>query len=201
MHAADTLIQQLQAGDTAAFEALFRQYWKPLYLAAYKRLHNREEAEDMVQEVLASVWQRRKGLTTGPGSSLSGYLFTALRYRIISFYAEMKPERFYGEVLEKLLLLQADDQYGLLLSDELRALLLREMSFMPDNMRQAYQLTRMEDHSVKETAAMLQLSEQTVKNLASASGKRLRKIVEEYYKGQTSQALGMITILILDRFR
>ena len=195
------LIRRLKAHDSAAFEELFNLYWEPLYKAAFKRLHNRPEAEDLVQEVLSSVWQRRAHLKENEEGSLSGYLFTALRYRIISFYAEIKPERFQGEVLEKLLVMQDDDHYGRLLTEELKLLLQEEMHKMPENMQQAYRLVRMEDHSVKEAAEKLGLSEQTVKNLASASGKRLRKVVELYYKDPDPLMVCIYTLLMLDKFR
>lgn len=195
------MIEELRNGNVAAFEILFQQYWQPLYRAAYKRLHNRTEAEDIVQEVLTSVWQRRTALNIHKNSTLGAYLFTALKYRIISFYARVQPERFQGEVLETLLQMQADDQYSQLITMELNQLLQQELSTMPANMQQAYRLTRMEDHSVKEAATILGLSEQTVKNLASASGKQLRKVVERYYAGHTPQALCALVIVVLDRFR
>jgi RNA polymerase sigma-70 factor (family 1) len=189
------LVQQLQANDAGAFEALFRLYWKPLYLAAYKRLHNRQEAEDIVQEVLIGVWQRRAGLNTD--HSLSGYLFTALKYRIISFYAKIKTERFQGEILEQLLNMQAEDQYAQLLSDELKGLLLQEIQKMPANMQRVYQLTRNQHYSIKEVAQKLGLSEQTVKNLTTSSSKRLRRIVEQYYADQPPQATTLIVMIAL----
>jgi RNA polymerase sigma-70 factor (ECF subfamily) len=195
------LIERLQANDATAFDELFNTYWEPLYKAAFKRLHSRPEAEDMVQEVLTSVWQRRATLKTHGNSSLGGYLFTALKYRIISFYAEIKPERFQGEVLEKLLLMQTDDQYSQLITGELNTLLQQEISSMPENMQRAYHLLRVEDHSVKEVAAILGLSEQTVKNLASLSGKRLRKIVEQYYTGHAPETLCIIALIVLNKFR
>ncbi len=52
-----------------------------------------------------------------------------------------------------------------------------------------------------EAAALLGLSEQTVKNLATSSGKRLRKIVEEYYTGKTPPTLLIIALIVLDKFR
>lgn len=195
------LIERLQANDITAFDELFNQYWEPLYKAAFKRLHDRPEAEDIVQEVLSSVWQRRATLKTQGNNSLGGYLFTALKYRIISFYAAIKPERFQGEVLERLLIMQSDDQYSQLITAELNNLLQQEINSMPENMQRAYRLLRVDDYSVREAAELLGLSEQTVKNLATSSGKRLRKIVEEYYTGKTPPTLLIIALIVLDKFR
>lgn len=189
------LFRRLQQGDEAAFEVLFDKYWKRLYLSAYRRLHNHEEAEDIVQEVLASIWQRRATLEPDANGSLQSYLFTALRYRIISFYAAVKTERFQGEVLEKLLYLRDDDQFNLIISKELQQLINTELANMPENMKKAYQLTRHENYSIREVANILQLSEQTVKNLITASCRKLRAAIEQYYAHEPSYPL--VTIVLL----
>lgn len=188
------LMGRLKEGDGRAFEALFNLYWKPLYLSAYKRLQNREEAEDIVQEVLASVWRRRSEITLHNDEAIGAYLFAALRYRIISFYAGVKTERFYGDVLQKILEIKDEDQFSKLLTRELQELLQQEIDSMPDNMRRVFTLTRESDFSIKQAAAEAGLSEQTVKNLITAASKRLRTRVEQYYNDQSPQTT---TILVL----
>lgn len=190
-----SLLVQMQRDDEAAFEALFDTYWKQLYQSALKRLHNREEAEDIVQEVLASLWKRRATVQTDANGSLRPYLFTALRYRIISFYAAVKTERFQGEVLEKLFNLEDHGLYSLIISKELQQLIHKELMSMPENMKRAYQLTRQDNYSIKEVASMLQLSEQTVKNLISTSSRKLRTAIESYYANELPQPL--MTVILL----
>lgn len=191
------LFQRLQQDDAAAFKALFDLYWKPLYRTAYKRLNDRQEAEDIVQEVLASIWQRRMSITADSNGSLQSYLFTALRYRIISFYAAVKMERFQGEVLERLLHLQDDDHFSRLISKELQELIRASLQNMPDNMQRAYQLTRNEHYSIREVAGMLNLSEQTVKNLITTSSRNLRNAIERYYANDSSQTVTIIVLAVI----
>jgi RNA polymerase sigma-70 factor (ECF subfamily) len=54
-----------------------------------------------------------------------------------------------------------------------------ELSKMPVNMRQCFRLSRYEDKSIREIAAELKLSEQTVKNNISEALRRLRISVEQ----------------------
>lgn len=192
-----TLIKRLREGDAQAFDDLFELYWKPLYQSAYRRLHNREEAEDMVQELLASIWRRRHEIVLNNDHSIQAYLFSALRYRIISFYAGVKTERFYGEVLERILEIKDEDHYAHLFTRELKDLLQQEIDNMPHNMKQVYILTREKDLSIKEAAAHVGLSEQTVKNLITAATKKLRSKVEEYYSDQSPQAIAVMIITAL----
>lgn len=193
------LVKGLQEGNAAAFDALFNLYWKPLYQAAYKRLHNKEEAEDMVQELLASIWRRRQEIVLQKENSLAVYLFSALRYRIISFYAGVKTERFYGEVLEKILEIKDEDHFSTLLTRELKEFLQQEIDNMPPKMKEVYILTREKDLSIKEAAAESGLSEQTVKNLITKASRKLRSKVEQYHNGQSPQTITIILVTVLHR--
>lgn len=51
------LIQQAQAGDTAAFETLVNQHAQLVYNLALRTLNNPHEAEDIAQETFVRVWK------------------------------------------------------------------------------------------------------------------------------------------------
>lgn len=191
------LLEKMRQGEEAAFESLFNHYWLPLYKTAYRRLNDQQESEDIVQEVLASIWQRRTTITPDTSGSIRSYLFTALRYRIISFYAQVKTERFQGEVLERLLRLQEDHQFSRLITRELHTLIQAELGAMPDNMKKAYHLTRNDHYSIREVADILNLSEQTVKNLITTSSRKLKEAIERYYSTESSGTVATIILLAL----
>ncbi len=75
----------LAAGGTSsegrlALEALCRWYWYPLYAYARRRLSNREQAEDLTQEILARLLE--KGLlarATPDAGRFRSFLLTALK--------------------------------------------------------------------------------------------------------------------------
>jgi len=54
------LINTWQTGDTAAFEAFFRQYEKLVQKTAYLITGSREDAEDVLQEVFVAAWKSRR---------------------------------------------------------------------------------------------------------------------------------------------
>jgi RNA polymerase sigma-70 factor, ECF subfamily len=54
------MMEKWQTGDIGAFEALFRQYEKLVFKNAYLIIGNKEEAEDVLQQVFTSVWKSRK---------------------------------------------------------------------------------------------------------------------------------------------
>jgi RNA polymerase sigma-70 factor (ECF subfamily) len=52
------LVQRLQAGDVAAFDALFRQYFQKVFRQATHLLGNAAEAEEVVQEVFLAIYEK-----------------------------------------------------------------------------------------------------------------------------------------------
>ena len=52
-----TLMERCLKGDRRAFEALLVKYEKPVYNAAYRMLHNREDARDVTQTVFLKVYE------------------------------------------------------------------------------------------------------------------------------------------------
>lgn len=52
------LIQSLQCGSEQSFNILFARYWKLVFAIAWKTLRERSEAEDIVQDVFFTIYQR-----------------------------------------------------------------------------------------------------------------------------------------------
>lgn len=52
------LIRSLQGGCEQSFEILFTRYWKLVFAIAWKTLRQRNEAEDVVQDVFFTIYQR-----------------------------------------------------------------------------------------------------------------------------------------------
>ena len=74
-------IARIRAGDEAAFEALFHEYYDPLCRYAAQFLGNRDQAEDIVQGVFARVWRDRERWAA---SNIRHYLYAAVRRRTMS---------------------------------------------------------------------------------------------------------------------
>lgn len=65
------------------FESRFREHYSRLCHLAYGYVADRDECEDMVQEVFISVWN--SGKDSLPEDEFAAYVTTALRNRCISF--------------------------------------------------------------------------------------------------------------------
>jgi RNA polymerase sigma factor (sigma-70 family) len=51
------LVHRSQAGDTAAYEELVRRYHGKIYGLVYSMTSNREDAEDLAQEIFVKAWK------------------------------------------------------------------------------------------------------------------------------------------------
>ena len=58
------LLSRLTSGDAVAFRALYDRYWQRLlYFASQKINGDIAEAENIVQDIFISIWERRETLT------------------------------------------------------------------------------------------------------------------------------------------
>ena len=55
-------ILQLQHGDKKSFETLFNQYYIPLVDYAYRLLHDRDAAKDIIQDIFFQLWDKPSDL-------------------------------------------------------------------------------------------------------------------------------------------
>lgn len=173
------LISAIRADDEDAFHVLYEKYWKPLYRKACKGA-DEDEAKDMIQEVMISLWNRRHQIKVVQPDDLGKYLFTALKYRIISFYAYTSTQIKKSALLEIPLDISPDI---LMENKELKVVLEATVENMPGKMRQIFRMSRDEDFSISDIASRLNLSEQTVKNQIGQALKRLRSTLLDHQSG------------------
>lgn len=157
----DQLAALLQTGDRLAYEAIFIRYQEILFRHAFRFLQNKNEAEDVIQDIFLTLWEKRQTLTFT--SSLPAYLYSAVRNRIFNHLAHQKViERYLGSIrdfMEKGAY-QADDQ---LREKELTSIIEKEVAALPERMRTVFRLSREESRSHKEIARLLSISDKTSK--------------------------------------
>jgi RNA polymerase sigma-70 factor (ECF subfamily) len=186
------LLQSLKGDDTAAFEVLYDRYWKALYLKACQRV-DRDEAKDLVQEVMISLWRRRKDITAEKEGDLSRYLFTAIKYRVISHYAFSASEIRNVDIFD---ILEGQLHNDALETKELKATIESAVSRLPARMQQIFRMSREEDCSIADIAQKLNLSEQTVKNQLTEALKRLRNSLQANSSGEWALMLACLFLHI-----
>ena len=78
------LVVALQRGESNAFEEIYKRYWSRLYPVVLQRLADREQTEDVLQEIFAYLWVKRETLAI---QNLKFYQYLVLYfYQLLLFY-------------------------------------------------------------------------------------------------------------------
>lgn len=83
--------ERVQQGDVAAFEEIFRAYYRPLCAFAYGFVKSREVAEDVAQMVFTRLWVRREHLKVR--DDLRAYLYSATRNQALNTLQHLDARR------------------------------------------------------------------------------------------------------------
>nr|WP_305121166.1 sigma-70 family RNA polymerase sigma factor [Pedobacter xinjiangensis] len=181
----------MKDGDQKAFEQLYERYWPEVYAMIYRRICDRETTKDIVQEIFINLWRYRDRIIAE--RSLAPWLNVTAKKQAISWYRKQTSTR------QREMLYQQDGTLPtsstILEAKELQDLLDSEVEKMPVNMKQAFQLSRYENKSIKEIAAELSLSEQTVRNNISMALERLRSQTRKFYSEPANLA-GVLAVLL-----
>jgi RNA polymerase sigma-70 factor (family 1) len=166
------LIVLLKEDDEAAFTEIYERYKWILYSHAYKKLKNREEARDVIQELFAGLWTKRNAINFN--ANLSGYLYTAMRNKILNIIAHQQVADKYVDSLEAY---AAQDSFiadHLIREKQLAILIEQEIASLPPKMKALFLLSRKEYLSHREIACKMEISEETVKRQMKNALKTLR---------------------------
>ena len=166
------LLGRIREGDEGAFDSVFREHYAPLVRTAEAMLHRRDVAEEIVQDVLLALWQRRATLVVE--DSLRGYLFRATRNRVLNHLRHAAIER---KAEPELASAEAPDAAApaALVHEEIDAALRRAVSTLPPRCREVFELSRVHGLRYAEIATTLDIS---VKTVEAQMGKALRTLRE-----------------------
>lgn len=156
------LIVLLKQDDRNAYAEIFSRYKAPLYIFAYKKVGDREEAKDLVNELFVNTWEKRAEANMPSG--LAAYLFGMLKNRILDLFKHKKVSQRYLETFQYYLNTDNNNADYLVRHNELNELIEKEIAALPEKMRRVFELSRKTNLSRKEIAEELNVSEQTVKS-------------------------------------
>lgn len=162
----------IKSDDQKAFAEIFDRYNAALYIHAYKRLQSREECRDLVQELLGSLWEKRKEISLV--STLSGYLYMSVRNRIFNLLAKKKLNEGFLSAVQHAVAHSDFATDHLVRMNQLSAMIESEIAALPPRTRQIFILSRKSLLTHKEIAQQLDISEQTVKSTVNNALKILR---------------------------
>ncbi len=139
--------------DRHQYNQCVEQYADRLFCFAFSSLRNRQEAEDVVQECFARVWEKRQTVDFAKAKS---YLFTTAHHTMID---EVRQKRRTSDIEE---LATLADPKGIPYPD-VNGILHKALSTLPETQRNALLLRDYEGYSYQEIGNITGMSETQVK--------------------------------------
>jgi RNA polymerase sigma-70 factor (family 1) len=171
------LLADLRKGSVQAFEKIFKQYWESLYRNAKAKLRSHAEAEEVIQGIFSSLWEKRESLLI---TNLSYYLHTALRNCILNVIRKKIPQEKYWNYYKAFIPKHQNTTELIVAFDELNNAVELAVNHLPEKSRQVFRLSRLEGRSNAEIADLLQVSEKAIEYHLTKSIKELRVRLKDF---------------------
>ncbi len=178
----EEIILGLKNSNQSVFDHLFREQYAPLCRYALKIVRNNDIAEEIVQDVFVSIWNRRIELNIE--TSLNAYLLSSVKYSCYNHLrkknltivdTDLTKESFTEQFISDT---KADSQ---ITQEELQQIIQNGIHELPEKCQQIFSLSREIGLSNKEIATELDISIKTVENQMTIALQKLRKHVIKYW--------------------
>lgn len=175
----EELVVLLQQGKDRAFDELYIRYRDPLVNFVFRRVKCVTTAEEIVQEVFTTIWERRKVLVIQ--KTFSSYVYTSVRYVTLDYFKRSSiTEEYVQEVVEA----STDKNNTVedhIFFEELQEALQESTDLLPKKSREVFVLSRFKNYTNKEIADELNISKDTVKYHIAYALKFMRSNLKEFY--------------------
>ena len=176
------IVSKLKEGDVASFDDIFKKYNHRIYFFAKSYLKNKEEAEDVVQEVFLSLWRHRDQIN-------EYYIFSQYLFKITynATCKRLRKQASEKKHMEEIFHLASVEDHSTKLDLEYKNLLETKdllINNLPAKQKEILRLSIDEQLTSEEIAQRLNISKKTVENYLSSARRYLRKSLND--KGMLS---------------
>jgi len=156
------LFALVAGGDEAAFTAIFHHYNKRLYPFVLKITKNESAAEEIVQDVVTTLWVKKERLAEV--DNYASYIFRIATNKTFNYLKKVAMEdKMLKEVLQNMEMFRnLTDE--IIDSKEKEAIINSAINELPTQRKLIYKLSRQEGLSHQQIAEQLNISQNTVKN-------------------------------------
>lgn len=174
-------IKKIRKGDEKAFEELFLFYYSKLCRFSCSIINSPFLAEEIVQEVFAHIWEKRKTLDCS--ENIQALLYIAVKNKTYDWIEKRNIERKY---LDKFVLQQPaeDDESNEQEDSDFIREAQKAIENLPDRAKMVYKLHKTEGLTYPEIASVMEISVKTVESQMGRALKLIRlqmaKVTELY---------------------
>jgi RNA polymerase sigma-70 factor (family 1) len=154
--------ESLRKGEDLALSFYFKLHAKSLVFFANRLINNSSEAEDVVADCFVKVWERRADFQTE--ENIKAFLYISCRNACLDYLRRIKVKTSAQQVYLNQQEEGEDTTLNHIITAEVLTILNEEISQLPENYREVFQLMYFDLKKTDEIADQLGLSVQTVRN-------------------------------------
>jgi RNA polymerase sigma-70 factor (ECF subfamily) len=173
----DELLKELRQGNEKAFIEIYEKFWYKIFLIAYQRLHKKELAQELVQNLFLKIWEKRLSLQI---RNIEGYLFVSIKHAIIDHINAELALNNYHEYCSIFSTVKEETTEKMVAFDEVSNALEEGLNRLPEKSQQVFRLSRLSNWPIDKIARHMDLSEKTVQYHLTRSIKFLRTYLKEF---------------------
>lgn len=172
-------------GDESSFKEYFDFYYERFFRIAHYYVKNNEYAEEIVMDVFAKFWRRRKKLPEI--KNLKNYAYSSVKNQSLNF---LKRNSVITESLDEYTtskMIEYIEPENLFLGKELAKELEKVVSSLPPRCQLIFRMIREDGLKYKEVAANLGISMKAVENQMHIAMKRICSVLEVHKRKRLSK--------------
>ncbi|MDG4716633.1 MULTISPECIES: RNA polymerase sigma factor [Winogradskyella] len=188
----EKIIEQLKERNTAVFSQLIDDYQQKVFGTCISFVPNKEDAEDLVQEVFLEVYNsisKFKG-----NSKLSTWIYKITTNKCLEFIRKKNTKKRSGFLkplfseefsIDKTNYFTEFNHPGFLLENkELNETLFKAINSLPESQASVFTLHKIDGKSYQEIADITDKSVSSVESLMFRAKKNLQQLLYDYYKNE-----------------
>ncbi|MDR1937582.1 MAG: RNA polymerase sigma-70 factor [Tannerellaceae bacterium] len=178
-------IGKIQSGDIGEFERLFHLYYKRMCIYSESMIRNSREAEDIVCNIFARLWENREELNIK--TSLEAYLVSTIHHHSINYLKHIRIEDKYWEEAQYRLkhsdMLFPEDSSNpltVVITNEVNESIEKSIASLPPQCREVFLLNKYDGLSYNEIAQKLDISINTVRTQITRAMRKMRDSLSQH---------------------
>lgn len=179
MQLSDTqILTAIGQGDEGVFEQVFRKHYAGLCAYGRSILRDADEAEEIVQTVFVSIWEKRNEIEIT--QSLKSYLYRAVHNHCLNRIKHQKVREEHQQYAAYYQETAYESVSQTVYKNELEKRLSVAIEKLPEQCRIIFKLSRFDELKYQEIADQLGLSVKTIENQIGKALKILRTELADY---------------------
>jgi RNA polymerase sigma factor (sigma-70 family) len=174
----EALVDLLKSDDHDAFKIIYLRYWRQLYGFVYQQIDSKEDAEEIIHDLMLSLWQNRGRSQI---QHLKIYLFIAARNltnKFIKSQINLLKYREYQLLNQVFESVDSDEIFNV---NDLSAAIESVLKKMPEKTATIFRMSKIDEMPVKKIALQMDLTDKAVEYHITKSLKMLRQHLQDFH--------------------